>query len=177
MGTPKALLEFRGETFLDRLAGIFEKHCSQVVVVLGHDAGRIRSGVRQGPDFVFNPDHALGQLTSLQCGLRAVLSGTGAVLFTPVDYPAIQPETVKALLNAHAEGVLAAVPRHEGRHGHPVLVDGSLIPAFLALGKDSTARDVMHRVIAETEYVDVPDPGILLDVDDPVVYAKLQAQA
>ncbi|MBC8166751.1 MAG: NTP transferase domain-containing protein, partial [Bryobacteraceae bacterium] len=46
MGTPKALLEFAGETFLNRLIGLFEQHCAQVIVVLGYDAERIRAGAK-----------------------------------------------------------------------------------------------------------------------------------
>ena len=71
MGSPKALLPYAGETFVDRLIGVFQSVCDSVIVVLGHEADAIRSGVRRKASFVFNPDHELGQLTSLQCGLRA----------------------------------------------------------------------------------------------------------
>ncbi len=48
MGFPKALLEFRGETFLDRLIAALSEHCSPVVAVLGARAQEIRAGVRRG---------------------------------------------------------------------------------------------------------------------------------
>ncbi len=35
MGSPKALLDIAGETFLDRLIALFEARCSPVIVVLG----------------------------------------------------------------------------------------------------------------------------------------------
>ena len=31
MGSPKALLQFQGETFLDRLIGLFSRRCSPVI--------------------------------------------------------------------------------------------------------------------------------------------------
>ena len=46
MGSPKALLEYRGETFLDRLTRIFAAHCDPVIVVLG--AGRRRTFAPRG---------------------------------------------------------------------------------------------------------------------------------
>lgn len=175
MGAPKALLSYRGETFVDRLIGLFAPHCAELVVVLGHDAETIRSGVRREAVFVVNPDYEAGQLTSLQCGLRAVSAGACAVLFTPVDYPAVRPDTVAAIVSAFDGSADAVVPRHGGRHGHPVLIARRCVDAFLALGPGATARDVMHSLAARTRYVDVDDPGILRDIDNREDYRELIA--
>src|SRR5262245_32305125 len=92
MGSPKALLELDGDTFLDRLIRAFRPHCSPLIVVLGYHAEAIRSGVRRGHDveFVVNPHPEQGQLSSLQCGLSSVPGDSAAVIFTPVDYPRIE---------------------------------------------------------------------------------------
>jgi CTP:molybdopterin cytidylyltransferase MocA len=45
MGSPKALLRYRGQTFLDTLISLFAARCSPVIVVLGADADRIRRGL------------------------------------------------------------------------------------------------------------------------------------
>ena len=45
MGSPKALLEFDGETFLDRLILTLGGACSPVIVVLGCEPQRIRAGL------------------------------------------------------------------------------------------------------------------------------------
>jgi molybdenum cofactor cytidylyltransferase len=174
MGSPKALLEIRGETFADRLIGVFDGFCSQVVVVLGHDAGRIQKGIAREARFVVNPDHALGQLTSLQCGLRSIDSKPDAVLFTPVDCPSFSRETVASLLDVfERRRAPAVVPRCDGRHGHPVLIASDLVGEFLALPAGATAREVIHRHAGHTLYVDVDDPGINRDVDDPDAYRLL----
>ena len=49
MGSPKALLDYRGETFIARLARVLSGACSPVIVVLGYHAEAIRSVI---------PDHA-----------------------------------------------------------------------------------------------------------------------
>ena len=45
MGFPKALLPYRGETFLDTLIGLLGERCSPVIVVLGAAAERMSFGV------------------------------------------------------------------------------------------------------------------------------------
>jgi molybdenum cofactor cytidylyltransferase len=176
MGFPKALLRYREETFLDRLARLFAARCSPVIVVLGAAADRIRAGgVPSAPSaatVVVNPDWARGQTTSMQCGLRAVPPDADGVLFTLVDHPAVAPATIGALL-AGPRATLLRVPRYHGRRGHPIWFSRQLIPEFLALPETGAARDVVSRHAAQTEFLDVDDPGILADIDDPEAYRGL----
>jgi len=176
MGSPKALLEYRGETFLDRLIGLFRQYCSPVIAVLGAQQDTVRAGLRRGGDalLVENPDFRMGQFTSMQCGLRAVPAGADGVLFTLVDHPAVAPETIAALVDASAPAPLR-IPRFEGRRGHPIRISKSLIPEFLALAAGASAREILARHAGEIAYLDVDDPGILANVDDPAAYARLLA--
>lgn len=176
MGSPKALLEFRGETFLDRLIRCFAVQCFPVIVVLGHEPEVIRSGVRSpaNAEFVLNAEYQLGQFGSLQCGLRAVPPDAQGVIFAPVDHPNIEPATVARLIESAAP---VAIPQFLGRHGHPVLFARTLVPEFLALKPGDQARTVLHRHASETRYIDVPDAGILDDIDDPEAYRRLLASA
>lgn len=174
MGSPKALLDFRGETFLDRLIRCFEEHCSPVIVVLGHQPEVIRAGVRAPgmAKFVLNTEYRLGQFSSLQCGLRAVPPDTEGVVFTPVDHPNIESATVAELIRSRAQ---IAIPQYMEQHGHPVLVSRPLVGEFLALTPDDQARTVLHRHSSDIRYVDVSDAGILDDIDDPDAYYLLLA--
>ena len=54
-----------------------------------------------------------------------------------------------------------------------MLFSRRLIPEFLALSGDDQAPTVIRRHSAEIEYIDVSDPGILDDVDDPEAYRRL----
>lgn len=176
MGCPKPLLAYRGETFLDRLIGVLGSRCSPVVVVLGHDAEAIRAGCRRADEamFAINENWREGQLSSMQCGLRAVPAGAGGVMFTPADFPAITDETVAALAARFERGgAPLVIPRYRQRRGHPVCCSRALIAEFLSLPPDSQAREVIHRHAAEAVYIDVDDPGVLLDVDDPEAYHNL----
>jgi molybdenum cofactor cytidylyltransferase len=199
MGSPKALLRYRGQTFLDTLISLFAARCSPVIVVLGADADQIRRGLScgnapgnapgpaphpAGPDaphparhathhatFVINPDYRTGQTSSMQCGLRAIPPDAEGVLFTLADHPAVAASTIEALTAQPRP--LIRVPRFEGRRGHPVWFSRAIIAEFLALPASGAARDVVYSHTDETEYLDVNDPGIVADIDDPAAYREL----
>ncbi len=170
MGSPKALLAYGGETFLDRLSRVFAMHCDPVIVVLGAGAEEIRARATGPARIVINDNWRAGQTGSMQCGLRAVPPDADGVLFTLVDHPAVAPETVAALL---AGAGRVRVPRRAGRRGHPIWFARDLIPEFLALPADGAARDVVRAHAGETVFLDVDDPGILADIDDPAAYRSL----
>jgi molybdenum cofactor cytidylyltransferase len=171
MGTPKPLLAYRGETFLDRLIGLFSMRCTPVIVVLGAAAEQIRAGVSRPATFVVNGDYAWGQTSSMQCGLRAVPAGCDSVLFTLADHPAVAAGTIDAVLAASAAPV--CVPRYLGKRGHPIRFSRNLIGEFLALPPEGAARDVVRAHAHETAFLDLDDAGIVTDVDDPEAYRLL----
>src|SRR5271169_2657822 len=78
MGSPKALLPFRGKTFLEHLISVTQhpKICARRVV-LGPDAEAIAKAVSlTAEEVVNNPDWELGQLSSIHAALRSLPAGT-----------------------------------------------------------------------------------------------------
>jgi molybdenum cofactor cytidylyltransferase len=174
MGRPKAFLPFRDGTFLSTLAETFAPFCSPVVAVFGFDGDAAARLAPPGVTPVINRQYRNGMLTSLQAGLRALdLSATNRVLFTLVDHPAVSPQTLARLLETHAE---IAIPRVDGKRGHPVLVNRDIAAAFLREPETAMVRDVIDRNADRILYVDVNDPGISDDVDDPSLYEALLAR-
>jgi len=179
MGTPKALLRFQNETFLDRLIRLFSGVANPVIVVLGHQSDQIRSGIERASEAIFavNPDPERGMLSSLQCGLNVLPAGTEAVMFTPVDHPNLQPATLEKLAGLfETEGAPVIVPTYDGEHGHPVCIARALANELLALPASAMASDVIHKYVSRTRYIAVDDPAVTIDVDDPEAYAGLLAQ-
>ncbi len=174
MGRPKALLEFQGETFLDRQISLYAPLGAKVICVLGHDAEQVARGLRRAAEavLVLNPAPEGGQLSSLQCGLRVLCEGTDAFFFTPADSPGVRPETLAALLEAFDPVTADFVqPQFGGRHGHPVLAAARTAAGFLAMRPEQSARDWIRR--SRRRFVEVADPSVLLDVDTPDAYRKL----
>jgi molybdenum cofactor cytidylyltransferase len=179
MGTPKALLKFQNETFLDRMIRLFSSVVAPVIVVLGHQSNQIRAGIERSADAIItvNPDPERGMLSSLHCGLEALPAETDAVMFTPVDHPNLQPATLRRLVaQFQAERAPVIVPTYEGRHGHPVCIARALANELLALPPSAMASDVIHKYASRTSYIEVNDPAVTTDVDDPEAYAGLLAQ-
>ena len=179
MGSPKALLQYQGETFLDRLIRLFSAVCRPVVVVLGHEADRIESGLARAADavFVVNPDPDRGMLSSLQCGIGIpACVGSDAVLFTLVDHPNVESSTIERVVAAfvtHRSPV--TVPVYQGRKGHPVCISREVIQQLLALPPTSQTGDVIRS--HPIRRIDVDDPGVISDIDDPEAYAALNKVA
>jgi len=179
MGTPKALLRYQNEAFLDRLIRIFSAVASPIIVVLGHQSEQIRSGIDRAAaaTFALNPDPERGMLSSLQCGLAALPGETEAVMFTPVDHPNLQAATLEKLAARFETGrAPVTVPTYAGEHGHPVCIARELAVELLALPPTAMASDVVHKYVKQTSYIEVDDPGVITDVDDPQAYAGLLAQ-
>jgi molybdenum cofactor cytidylyltransferase len=180
MGTPKALLDYRGETFLERLIRVLGAVTDPVIVVLGYHAAEIQSKTRVDINgragFVINPDPARGQLSSLQTGLAALPPDAEGFAFIPMDCPAVREDTVEllaAVFPARHPEVLFVIPRCNGHRGHPVFAARPIAEELLALPATGKASDVVHLHVPRTQYIDVDDPGILTDIDDREGYRKL----
>lgn len=177
MGTPKALLDYRGETFVGRLVRVLGTRCRPIVVVLGYHADAVRAGIPAGAKIVVNPDPGRGQLSSLQTALEALPAEASGFAFLPVDSPAVSEETVAKLAQAFEDrgpSTQFVIPRRDGKRGHPVFAARAMAAEFLALPPSGEAREVVHAHVARTRYVDVEDAGIFADVDDPEAYRRLQ---
>ena len=177
MGTPKALLDYRGETFVGRLVRVLGISCHPVIVVLGYHSDVVREVIPATASIVINPDPGRGQLSSLQTGLRAIPDEADGFAFIPVDSPAVAENTVAKLARAFEErkpATLFVIPRQTGRRGHPVFAARSIAAELLALPSTAEAREVVHAHVNQTEYVDVNDAGIFTDVDDPEAYRRLK---
>jgi molybdenum cofactor cytidylyltransferase len=170
MGRPKALLDYRGETFVARLIRVFSEFCDPVIVVLGHHADAIREHV--GSKIVVNPDPERGQLSSLQTALAEIPADAEAFLFTPVDCPTMSEQTIATLVEQIGHhGVV--IPRYRGRRGHPVCVSRSLLADFLALPPTAETRAAIDAHPDRILYVDVDDAGVLADIDDAEAYLRM----
>lgn len=125
--------------------------------------------VEQQAQWCVVADADLGLGHTLATGLRSLMVDDGvpvdAALVVLADMPAVQPETVHALIEAFRRDGRPAWPWHAGRSGHPRLLPRAHWPALLDLSGDEGAR---HRLDwSQATRVDVPDGGILLDIDTP----------
>ena len=172
MGKPKALLRFRGRTFLENILDAISRSSIQnTIIVIGHHRDDITARLNL-PNLVFNPNYEQGMVTSFQTGIRALPpDSAGAVLFL-VDHPVVEAATIEALVSSFAPNRIV-VPVFDGRRGHPVLFAAEVLQEILALPPSQGANIVVRRVPGRIVEVAVDSPGILIDVDTPEEFEKL----
>jgi len=178
MGTDKALLIYRGRTFLEViLSTLHGAGIDRVVVVLGHHAEETQRAVDlSSAQVVVNTGYRRGQTSSLQAGLRALESDKlAAVVLCLVDHPAVSVETLRKLMKSfRMSGSSVVIPTFQDQRGHPVLIGRALFAELKNLGPEQGANAVIRKHRAATQFVQVNDAGILTDVDDPETYRGLK---
>jgi molybdenum cofactor cytidylyltransferase len=176
MGSPKALLRYRGRTFLEHLLAV-TKHPGIGVrrVVLGAHAAEIRAALDLPADeIVINENWRLGTLSSLHAAMRSLPAGTDGLLLCLVDHPLVRAETVNALLAAFvASGKKIAVPVCGGKRGHPVIFSAGLYEELLAAPMEVGARAVVWAHQGEIAELQTEDDGCLVNINDPSAFASL----
>jgi len=91
-----------------------------------------------------------------------------------VDHPAVRAQTLRRLVDSFRQSrAPVVIPTYQGRRGHPVVMARELFEELDSLGPDAGANTVVRKHQAATQLVEVNDPGILLDVDDPESYRHL----
>jgi molybdenum cofactor cytidylyltransferase len=180
MGTDKALLSWRGSTFLGAAIDVLAPFTDLVIVVGGKNAPNLEPVVdtAAGAYLVMNPQPERGQFSSLRIGLQEVLNrGRDAAIVTLVDRPPPSPATVQLLkerfLERSPEGIWAVIPRYGERNGHPLVMGREMIHAFLSAPPTATARDVEHAHQQHIEYVTVDDPLVVCNIDTPEDYQRI----
>jgi molybdenum cofactor cytidylyltransferase len=178
MGRNKLLLPWSGETVIQRtVRAALEAGLDPVVVVLGHEAERVRLELSDLPCTpVVNPDHAQGQGSSLRVGVAEAAIRCGAVVVLLADMPFVTASMVAAAVERYrATGAPVVVSQYGEIEAPPTLFDRALFPELLALSGDGGARQVAHRHAAEAASVAWP-PEALGDLDVPEDYHRLRAR-
>lgn len=170
MGTPKALLPYRGKTFIEHLLEITRHpRIATRRIVLGAHLDQIRAKLPgEAASIVVNPDWRQGQLSSIQAAIRTIPADeTAGIILCPVDHPLFSPELIARLIDAFdSTGQLIVLPVYHGRRGHPVIFDASLYPELLAASPAIGAREVVWAHAAQLQEVPTEEEGVVLNIND-----------
>ena len=149
-GSPKALAQIEGETFVNRARRILGEVCDEVLVV--GKAGEL-------------PFEVIDDASEVRAPIAGVVAGLHAaahdvVVFLPVDCPRITPEVVRALGEACRD---AAVPQTGPLPGAWAKSALPVLEHRLAHGPLALYRAYEDLDVARLEI----DPQLLADVDTP----------
>jgi molybdenum cofactor cytidylyltransferase len=177
MGGRNKLLEpIGGEAMVARVVRrVLESQCDRVVVVVGHEASRVRDCLRAFKvEIVENPDFAAGMSGSLRRGLEALGDDVDAALVCLGDMPWVAGADIDRLIAAFSPGDGRAIcaAAHRGQRGNPVLWGRQYFAAMRGLGGDAGARELLARFADAVCEVEIDNEGVLRDVDVPATLAE-----
>ena len=178
MGQPKMLLPWGEGTVISHVITVFRNAGVEDVLVI---TGGARESIEDAISHykvraVYNKDFANGEmLSSIQCGIRALLHQTQAVLIGLGDQPQVQERSVKMVCDVYAENKSnIVVPSYKMRRGHPWLIMRPLWDDLLNLEYPHTPRDFLKAHSENIQYVNINSPDILADLDTPEEYQRWQ---
>jgi len=183
MGRPKLLLPWRSTTILGHLIEQWTGlGATQIALVRAVDDSaleqeRLRSS--SPTDCIVNPAPERGMFSSVQCAALwpGWKPGLTHWILALGDQPHLRPETLRRLVDtAKAAPEAIHQPARAGRPRHPVLLPQS---AFERL-RSATASDLKHFLDGCPEprrTLEIPDPGLDLDLDTPEEYQQAKQMA
>jgi molybdenum cofactor cytidylyltransferase len=177
MGTNKLLLDVGGESLVRRsVRAAIDGGVDEVVVVLGHDEGRVRAELDGLPCLpVVNPAHAEGAGTSVRTGVRQVGSDADALVVVLADMPFVTAEMIGTLVARYRATRAPLVVSHYGEvQAPPTLYDRALFEELLRIPGERCAKQVVRRHEEEAAVVDWPETA-LRDIDVPADYESVRA--
>ena len=178
MGRLKQLLPWDGTTLIDwQVRQMLEAGAGEVVVVLGHEAATVGAALEDSAArVVVNEIFKEGRATSVRHGAEALTDNLDAVLILSVDQP--RPAWIARRLVEAWQGSesLLVMPSVDGRRGHPLLVDGSLLPELRAVTEAELGlRAVTERHAPATLVVPIETPIVRFDLNTPADYDYARA--
>jgi len=170
-GHNKLLARVKGKPMIRRVVGAaLESKVDETIVVLGWDESRIRQALVNLPcRIIVNREFEKGQSSSLKAGLSEVVPETRAVLVLPGDIAGIDSRGIDKVVNAYIlDGGTILVAAHNGRHGHPILIDKRLFSEIAQISEETHGlKSVIKKHENEIRLVEVGTDTVIKDVDTP----------
>ncbi len=178
MGAFKPLLPFDDGTVIEScIKNLRAAEVNQVVVVIGYRGHEISELLKDHEvQFATNPDPDSAMAASIAAGVKEVRPAGQAILITPVDHPAVDPETIKLITERWRRGARLIQPEYKGHGGHPVLIDARYRDEMLHLDPAKGLRGFFAAHAGEVLRLPVSCPYIAQDMDTWEDYLALHQE-
>ena len=175
MGTPKPLLHFRDDNFINTLvhtASLVE--LNPIIVVTGFMSEIVAASITpvDGLIVVQNENWQEGQGSSIATGTRAIPDDIDAMIIMLVDQPGITTGLLSVLITTYQDSQKPIVITRVGELlTPPTLMDKVCFPALLNLKGDEGARKLLS--LFDYQECNWQEDNSLKDVDTPDEYQAL----
>lgn len=176
MGSIKQLLQWGDQSLIRQVVKrVLTSDFDLVRVVLGASAKEIELHLADlAVKLIYNPEYQKGQSWSIKKGLEDLPPDLVGAAFILADQPLIEITTFDRLITvfrAEEPGIL--VPTYQRQFGNPVFFHQRFFGELLKIQGDTGGREIIRRYPDQVFQLAVDDPGILLDIDQPVDYDNL----
>lgn len=180
MGRPKQLLCYHGKSLLmHAVENGLASGCSPVIVVVGHQATRMREELQQQPATVVivdNPDWQQGMGSSIRAGMTTLIHSSPAptaVMITLCDQPLVDATVMRRLINEfRVRGSPIAAASYAGAVGVPAIFSGDYFPALCDLPVEGGAKHLLQ--LHQSKLARVEMEQARHDIDTPADIQALQ---
>ena len=177
LGAVKPLMAADHAVLLDRVVKQYRKaKLDELIVVLGHDARQIVQRIPlNGIKIIINSEHRVGLSSSIQRGLAHVSSRFDAVMIGSGGMPLVTSKTIDTLIaeyNKSKKGIV--VPVHDGKHGHPIIVDMKYLETMLELRGDAGPKAMLDTHANDVHEVSVDTDEVLIEIDTREIWEKFR---
>jgi molybdenum cofactor cytidylyltransferase len=175
MGTCKQLLPLEGKTVLARcLETLLQGGINEVIVVVSPGGDEVLREAARYPVRVVRNSEPDGDMAASICtGRDALPPAASGVVIALCDYPLVRAESIVRLMEAHREAPGSVIiPCHDGHRGHPPLLPRRLLDD---LETPLTLRDLLRDNKELIRHLELPDDGVLIDMDTPEDYRRIAA--
>src|ERR1700753_1407492 len=175
LGQPKQNLVYKGKTLLQRaIETAVSSVCEPVVVVLGSNAGSIKSTIATYPVLIIeNNDWNEGMASSIRAGINKVLQlkpTADDIILMLCDQPFVDTYLINMLVAAKAKnGICASF--YNDTIGPPVLFDVVYFDELLKLQGTDGAKKVMQKYPERVKEIPFAPGGV--DIDTMEDYEKI----
>jgi len=179
MGAFKPLLPFGKSTVIECcLESLGSAGIEDIIVVVGHRADDVRKQLKDlDVEFAINPDPDSEMSASIARGIELIDSKAEAVLIALVDQPAVSGEIIRQLIDEWRRNHVRLIqPEHNGRGGHPVLIDLVYRNELLTLDSERGLRALFDAHRKEVRRVPVQAPYVARDMDTWEDYVGLHQE-
>lgn len=169
MGSPKQLLQYRGQTLIRRAAeAAIASSCDRVAVVIGSEASQMRRELEDLPvSVVENQNWQTGMSSSIRAGLDDLRQyDLDGILIMLCDQPFVTAGILNDLITTHRQtGKPIVASSYETTKGVPAFFSRELFTELISLSADEGARRLISKDPELVATINFPEGAV--DIDTP----------
>ena len=176
LGSPKQLIEFEGQTLIERITETALSISGEVLIVLGGNSELILPKLERFNNVIstiYNPDWKEGMGTSIRIGVEKLAENSDLIIILLADQPFISKVLLQNMLQSYAKTqnpIVSCI--YSNTLGVPILFDKSVFFELLKLNGDKGAKSFLHLYKNRISTIDFPEAIVDIDTLEDVENLK-----